>query len=71
LNPALKYFIISIDKSKDQDITQASRRKRSKQPKEVAKVEAIKCIEEDQPSWLDMLKEEIKTQIRLHGKKIL
>jgi hypothetical protein len=61
LNPVLKYLIINIDKSKDEDSTQVSRSKRAKQPKEVAKTEADKGIEEDQPSWLDMLKEEIKT----------
>jgi hypothetical protein len=54
LNLVLKYLIINIDKSEDEDNTQASRRKRAKQPKEVAKAEAVKGIEEDQPSWLDM-----------------
>jgi hypothetical protein len=60
LNLVLKYLIINIYKSEDEDITQSSRRKREKQPKGVAKDEAVKGIEEDQTRWLDMLKEEIK-----------
>ena len=34
--------------------------KRKKQRKEEAKVGTVKCVEENQPSWLDTLKEEIE-----------
>jgi hypothetical protein len=42
-------LIINIDKYEDEDNTQASTSKREKQPKEAAKAEAVKGIEEDQP----------------------
>jgi hypothetical protein len=54
LDLVLKYLIINIDKFEDEDNTQASRSKRARQKKEVAKVEAVKSIEEDKPRCLDM-----------------
>jgi hypothetical protein len=40
--------------------TQAGVSKRKKQRKEEAKAGTIKSVEENQPSWLDTLKEEIE-----------
>jgi hypothetical protein len=58
LNPIMKDLIINgyVDGSN----TQVGVSKRKKQRKEEAKAGTVKSIEENQPSWLDTLKEEIE-----------
>ena len=58
LNPIMKDLI--INGYADGYNTQAGVSKRKKQWKEEAKAGTIKSIEENQPSWLDMLKEDIE-----------
>jgi hypothetical protein len=58
LNPIMKDLI--INGYADGYNTQAGESKRKKQRKEAAKVGTVKKVEEDQPSWLDTLKEEIE-----------
>jgi hypothetical protein len=57
LNPIMKDLI--INGYADGYYTQYGGRKRKKQRKKGTKVGTIKNVEEDQPSWLDTLKEEI------------
>jgi hypothetical protein len=58
LNPIMKDLI--INGYADESNRQAGVRKRKKQRKEETKAGIIKSAEENQPSWLDTLKEEIE-----------
>jgi hypothetical protein len=58
LNPIMKYLI--INGYVDGHYMQAGERKRKKRRKKEAKDGTVKDVEEDQPSWLDTLKEEIE-----------
>jgi hypothetical protein len=58
LNPIMKDLI--INGYEDGYNTQTGRKKRKKQQKEEAKAGTVKSVEENQPSWLDTLKEEIE-----------
>jgi hypothetical protein len=58
LNHIMKDLI--INGYADGHYTQDGERKRKKQWKEEAKDRIVKGIEEDQPSWIDTLKEEIE-----------
>jgi hypothetical protein len=49
-----------INEYTDGHYTQDGERKRKKQQKEEVKVGTVKGTKEDQPSWLDTLKEEIE-----------
>jgi hypothetical protein len=58
LNPIMKDLI--INGYADGHYMQAGERKRKKRRKEEVKAGTVKGTEEDQPSWLDTLKEEIE-----------
>jgi hypothetical protein len=58
LNPIMKDLI--INGYADGYNTQDGERKRKKQRKEEAKAGTVKSVEENQPIWLDTLKEEIE-----------
>jgi hypothetical protein len=58
LNPIMKDLI--INGYADEHYMKAGKRKIKKRQKEEAKARTVKGTEEDQPSWLDTLKEEIE-----------